>query len=111
MKLLFDQNLSHRLVILLADIFLDSEHVRNVELKAADDPVVWDYAKEHGFVVVSKDSDFRQRSFVLGHPPKVTWVRLGNCSTADVEALLRHYEETVKAIEEDSEISFLSLAW
>jgi predicted nuclease of predicted toxin-antitoxin system len=110
-KLLFDQNLSHRLVTLLEDIFPDSEHVRNVGLKAADDLIVWEYAKANGFMVVSKDSDFHQRSLVLGHPPKVVWVRLGNCSTADVAALLRHYEETIKALADAAQVAFLSLSW
>ena len=111
MKLLFDQNLSHRLPHSLRDLFPDSLHVRNVGLKAADDPVVWDYAKQHGFVIVSKDSDFHQRSLVLGHPPKVIWVRLGNCSTADIERLLRHYKVTIKYFENDSQATFLSLSW
>ena len=52
MKLLFDENLSHRLSVLVADIFPDSTHVRNVDLKASDDPEVWKYALENGFVVV-----------------------------------------------------------
>lgn len=66
MKLLFDENLSHKLARLLADIFPDSVHVREVGLKAADDPVVWEYAKDNGLIIVSKDSDMHQRSFVLG---------------------------------------------
>jgi len=110
-KLLFDQNLSHRLIRLLEDVFPDSQHVRNVGLKTADDPVVWDYAKAHEFVIVSKDADFHQRSLVLGHPPKVIWVRLGNCSTADVEQLLRHHKVTIDTLEDDSDISFLGLSW
>lgn len=65
MKLLFDQNLSHRLARALADLFPDSLHVRDVGLRAADDPVVWDYARQRGFVIVSKDADFHQRSFCL----------------------------------------------
>ncbi len=109
-KLLFDQNLSHRLTGLLSDIFPDSLHVRNVGLKEADDPAVWDYAKEYEFVIVSKDSDFHQRSLVLGYPPKVIWVRLGNCSTTDVLQLLKHYEDEIKAFNDDSEVTFLSLS-
>jgi predicted nuclease of predicted toxin-antitoxin system len=77
-KLLFDQNLSHRLARTLNDVFPHSLHVRDVSLKAADDSVVWAYAREHDFVIVSKDADFHQRSFVFGAPPKVIWVRLGN---------------------------------
>lgn len=89
MKLLFDENLSHKLVRQLADLFPDSVHVREVGLKAADDPLVWDYAKNNDLMIVSKDSDMHQRSFVFGYPPKIAWIRLGNCSTSDVEKLLR----------------------
>jgi predicted nuclease of predicted toxin-antitoxin system len=67
-KLLFDQNLSHFLVGRLDDLFPGSVHVRDVGLKEADDVEVWDYAKSNGLIIVSKDSDFHQRSFVFGHP-------------------------------------------
>jgi predicted nuclease of predicted toxin-antitoxin system len=110
-KLLFDQNLSHRLARSLEDLFPGSLHVRDVSLKTADDPVVWEYAKQHGFIIVSKDSDFHQRSFVLGPPPKAVWVRLGNCSTSDVERLLRRHVDAIKVFDKDSEAAFLSLSW
>ncbi len=55
MKLLFDENLSHRLVSLLADLFPNSVHVRNIGLKAADDIRVWDFAKVDDLIIVSKD--------------------------------------------------------
>ena len=70
MKLLFDHNLSPRLPRLLADLYPDSIHVRTVRLHESDDPIVWDYAKTNGFMIVSKDSDFQQRSLLLGAPPK-----------------------------------------
>ncbi|ADI13846.1 DUF5615 family PIN-like protein [Truepera radiovictrix] len=110
MKLLLDQNLSYRLIHSLEDLFRDAVHVRDVGLKDADDTAVWEYAKQHGFTIVSKDADFHQRSFLLGHPPKVVWVRLGNCSTSDVERLLRQHEETIKAFCRATEGSFLSLS-
>jgi predicted nuclease of predicted toxin-antitoxin system len=88
-RVLFDENLSPELVRLLADLFPQSVHVRDVGLKSADDPLVWQYAEENRLIIVSKDSDLHQRSFMFGHPPKLVWVRLGNCSTADVERLLR----------------------
>jgi predicted nuclease of predicted toxin-antitoxin system len=109
-KLLFDQNLSHKLVRRLADLFPDSVHVREVGLKEAGDPTVWAYAKDHGLIVVSKDSDFHQRSFLYGYPPKVVWVRLGNCSTADVERVLRTNYEVIKDFYEDETAAFLSLS-
>ena len=71
MRLLFDQNLSPRLVTMLADLHAGSTHVRNEGLQDADDDAVWAHAIRQGFVIVSKDADFHQRSFVLGHPPKV----------------------------------------
>lgn len=101
MRLLFDQNLSHRLVSLLADIFPDSQHGRNVGLKEAEDAVIWDYARREGFVIVSKDTDFHQRSFLFGPPPKVIWVRLGNCSTRDVADLLRKYVNDIERFHHD----------
>ncbi len=77
MKLLFDENLSYKLVRLLEDLLPHSIHVRDVGLKAADDPLVWEYARDNGLIQVSKDADMHQRSFLFGPPPKVVWVRLG----------------------------------
>ncbi|SRR5436190_1902088 len=110
MKLLFDENLSYKLVSLLADLFPDSLHVRDIGLKAAADPLVWQYAKDNDLVLVSKDADMHQRSFVLGQPPKIVWVRLGNCSTLDVEELLRHHFQALVVFYEDEEAAFLSLS-
>ena len=110
MKLLFDQNLSHKLARRLADLFPDSTHVREVGLKEAEDPAVWEYAKQQSFMIVSKDADFHQRSFVLGFPPKVVWVRLGNCTTAEVEQVIRKNFESIKAFVENEEVAFLVLS-
>ena len=110
MKLLFDENLSHKLVRLLADLFPGSVHVRDVGLKAADDSEVWKYAQDNSFIICSKDSDLHQRSFLLGFPPKVVWVRLGNCSTSDVEMLLRKHDATIELFADDDYASFLTLS-
>ena len=91
MRLLFDQNLSPRLVRLLADVFPGSIHVQDVGLSTAEDSEVWDYAKAYDFVVVSKDSDFQQRSLLQGVPPKFVWLRLGNCSVTESSDLLRRH--------------------
>ena len=98
MKLLLDQNLSPRLARTLAAIYPDTTHVRDVGLQAADDDTVWAYAAEHGFVIVSKDADFHQRSFVLGPPPKVVWIRRGNCSTVEIEGIFRSHEADLLAL-------------
>ena len=110
MKLLFDQNLSHRLVSVLASAYPDSVHVLNVGLGAADDQAVWTYARENGLTIVSKESDFQQRALLYGHPPKVIWVRLGNCTTAAVATLLRALHSDVLAFEADATAAFLVLS-
>ena len=79
---------------MLADLRSGSTHVRNEGLQRADDDVVWAYAIQQGFAIVSKDADFHQRSFVFGHPPKVIWIQRGNCSTEEIAALLRELDET-----------------
>ena len=89
MKLLFDQNLSPKLVNRLADLFPGSSHVQSVGLDCATDDVVWDYARQNGFAIVSKDEDYNSMSVVRGSPPKVIWLLLGNCTTAQVEAVFR----------------------
>jgi len=110
MKLLFDENLSPRLVVLLTDIFPDSVHVREVGLQAADDLAVWTYARDNGLVICSKDSDMHQRSFLFGYPPKIIWIRLGNCSTQEIADLLRNRMATIETFYVDDYASFLSLA-
>ena len=109
MKLLFDQNLSHRLVQALQKEFPDSRHVREVGLEEATDAVVWQYAAQQGFAIVTKDADFHQRSFLFGHPPKVVWLRVGNTSTTKIEALLRRRVDDVGAFCSDPESAFLIL--
>ncbi|MCA1817491.1 MAG: DUF5615 family PIN-like protein [Acidobacteria bacterium] len=109
MKLLFDQNLSPRLPRRLADIYPDSVHVREVGLRDADDADVWEYAKLNGFAIVSKDSDFQQRSLLYGDPPKVIWLRVGNCTVETVEVLLRRYSVAVHTFGLDAGKSYLLL--
>jgi len=90
-KLLFDQNLSHRLATALDDLFPGSAQVRPLGLDRADDAVVWRYAADNDFAIVTFDSDFADFSALRGAPPKIVWLRCGNRSTADVEAILRKH--------------------
>jgi predicted nuclease of predicted toxin-antitoxin system len=94
MKLLFDENISHKLALALIDLYPDSAHPRDVGLKTSDDRLIWEYAKNNDFIIVSKDADFYQRSLLFGHPPKIIWIRRGNCSTKTVESILRsHFDD------------------
>ena len=89
MKLLLDENLSDRIIHRIVYLYPNSEHVKTFGLTNTDVVLIWEYAKANGFVIVSKDSDFHQMSFLLGAPPKVIWLRCGNSTVAEVEQLLR----------------------
>ncbi len=104
MKLLFDENLSPSLVELLADLYPGSAHVHQCGLGSADDTAIWEYAKANGFTIVSRDSDFQERSILLGSPPKVIWLRASNWKSADVASFLRAAFQVVsRFIGEDDE--------
>ena len=60
MKLLFDENISHKLVPALVDLYPGSTHPRDIGLKTSDDRLIWEYAKNNGFMIISKDADFSQ---------------------------------------------------
>ena len=109
MKILFDQNLSFKLINALKDLYPGSVHVRDVGLAVADDITVWNYAKSNDLIIVSKDSDFYQRSILLGHPPKVIWIRRGNCSTKDIEQMLRDHFSDIEKFSNDIISSCLEL--
>ncbi len=109
MRLLFDQNLSRHLVGQLAVEFPDSRHVTEFELDSASDREIWDYAGEHDFVIVSKDSDFRQFAFLIGPPPKAIWLRLGNASTVDIFNVLRQHHQAISDFSESDDEALLVL--
>lgn len=93
----------------LAQLYPNSAHVRDFGLASADDEPVWRQAAAEGFTIVTKDDDFRQRSFLRGPPPKVVWVRLGNCRTADIETTLRARSAEILAFGADAEAALLVL--
>ncbi|MCI0418935.1 MAG: DUF5615 family PIN-like protein [Acidobacteria bacterium] len=109
MKLLFDQNLSPRLPHLVADLYPDSMHVREAGLHEATDTSIWAYAKQHEFTIVSKDSDFQQRSLLFGCPPKFIWLRAGNCPARIIEELLRRHSAAIHTFDQDPVESHLML--
>lgn len=102
MRLLFDQNLSRRLVERLADVFPGSTHVTYLGLAEADDLAVWSRAKTDGYAIISRDSDFNDLLILRGYPPHVIWVRRGNCSTDEIESLLRSRREEIDGLPSSS---------
>ena len=109
MRLLFDQNLSPKLVQALADVFPNSQHVFPLGMDRGEDAGIWEYAKDNGFTIVSKDADFIHRSFLHGFPPKLIYLELGNCPTRAVEQTLRDNFDLILEFQASDEKSCLTL--
>lgn len=101
MKLLFDENLSPKLPGLLETHFPESAHVRECGLLGQPDEDVWKYARTHSFTIITKDSDFRQRSMLYGHPPKIVWLRIGNCTRDQLVQLIMVDVQDIHALDTD----------
>lgn len=92
MRLLFDHHLSRKLVPRLSDRYPAASHVALHGLDRAEDSAIWGFARNNGYTIVTKDSDFNDMSTLRGAPPKIIWIRIGNCTTATIEQILRtHY--------------------
>lgn len=109
MKLLFDENLSPRLVDMLATEFPGSMHVHTAGLGETSDAAIWAYARSHGFVIASKDSDFFEMSVLLGAPPKLMWIRRGNCTTDQIAELIRANRDVIEGLVVHETARYLAL--
>ncbi|HEX9458120.1 MAG TPA: DUF5615 family PIN-like protein [Thermoanaerobaculia bacterium] len=109
MKLLFDQNVSPSLVGHLSDAFPGSAHVFQLDLGDASDLEIWQHARGNGFLLVSKDADFVEMSTLRGFPPKVLWLRIGNCVTRDITELIRSNHAAITELTNDPERGVLAL--
>ena len=109
MKLLFDENLSRRLVERLADLFPDSTHVAYQELLHAPDEHIWKLAKERGFAIVTADADFYERAIAFGPPPKVVWLSGRDYPTAFAERLIRSQAIRITEFLQDNDQAVLVL--
>jgi predicted nuclease of predicted toxin-antitoxin system len=108
-KLLFDQNLSPKLVSRLAEAFPDSNHVFTLGLDESKDTDVWEYARSNGFTLVTKDADFGDLSVLRGFPPKIIWIRRGNCKTSDIERILLDNQPAIEQLERDEVLGLVTL--
>jgi predicted nuclease of predicted toxin-antitoxin system len=102
--------LAARITAALPDLYPGSLHVRDAGLLGASDRVIWDHARRNGLVIVSKDEDSHRLSIFEGHPPKVIWIRLGNCSTEDIIRLLRDRRDVIEEFLNHQDAGFLALA-
>ncbi len=109
MKLLFDHNLSPRLVKQFAEVFPGSTHVYLLEMEQADDHQIWKYAQNNDFTIVTRDGDYNELLVLRGFPPKVIWIRRGNCSTVEIETILRLHLSDIQRLDSDSTLGILIL--
>ena len=104
-KFLVDENLSPKIVRLFDPRFPGTMHVSSAGLAGSGDEAIWRYAGEHGFVVLSKDSDFNQRALLRGHPPKIVWARVGEMRTNEIAATVLARADELDRFEDDAELS------
>lgn len=101
MKLLLDENLSRRVIPFILDDYPGSTQIALLG-EMAYDQEVWAYAKQNGFVIVTRDSDYLDLSALYGQPPKIVWFRSGNQSKAAVIHLLLKSKDAIeKALEHE----------
>ena len=103
MRLLFDNNLSPALVKRFRRQFPGSAHVFDLKIHTLPDSDIWEYAREKGYCVVTKDADFNLRSTTQGYPPKVIWLKIGNATTTRVEFILKLRSKDIHHFEHDVE--------
>jgi predicted nuclease of predicted toxin-antitoxin system len=95
---------------ILAHDFPASVHVRDVGLRAPEDRQLWDHARANGFAIVSKDTEFRERSYVEGFPPQIIWLDVGNAGTMAMAELLRRERQRIELFVKQDETSLLILS-
>ena len=99
MKLIFDQNISHRILKILAEDFTGSTSVKSENLIDSSDIVIWEFAKKSNYIIVTQDSDFNDFNSLYGFPPKIIWIRTGNLKTEELANILKNHIAEIKDFE------------
>ena len=108
-KILFDNNLSHRLLNKIQDLFPHSSHVMMLNLDESSDLEVWQYAKQNNFTIATKDSDFNDLAIYKGTPPKIIWLKIGNCKIVELENIFIKNETIIKNFLDDNHSAILEI--
>lgn len=108
-KLLFDQNLSYKIVKTILHHFPESSHVSLLKLEHEDDKSIWQYAKDHDYHIISKDADFIALNTLYGYPPKIIWLHAGNLTTQEIIVILKEKAETIDAFLDNDQLGLLEL--
>ena len=95
MKILFDQNISHRVLNRIQDSFPEAKHVREFNMQSSSDQIIWKFARENGFALLTFDSDFNDLATLYGIPPKIIWLRIGNTVTDNLAKIILQKKEAI----------------
>ncbi|MFH0867296.1 MAG: DUF5615 family PIN-like protein [Bacteroidota bacterium] len=95
MKLLFDQNISFRLIKKISSLFPEAVSVKEVGLENSADSAIWNYAIANDFAIVTFDSDFYELNILKKPSPKIIWLRTGNTSTDNLVKLFTDKSEVI----------------
>lgn len=112
MKILFDQNISFRLVKKIKVLFPDSAQVRELKLENLPDIAIWRFARENGYSIVTFDADYADLAALYGPPPKIVWIRNRNLTTSNLERVLNSWPDKIKEFiykEENKDIRCLEI--
>ena len=96
MRFVVDAQLPPALARYVASQGHQSEHVFDLDMTAADDSVIWNYAITVGAAIITKDEDFAIRVSVVPTGPAIVWLRIGNTSK---QALLHWFAPLLPRIE------------
>lgn len=109
MKILFDQNISFRIIKIISEYFPEAAQIRFVGHENSSDIEIWEYAKNNGYSIVTFDSDFIDITNLKGFPPKIIWLRIGNTSTEEIATILIENRSRIKEFLENQELAFLEI--
>ena len=108
-KLLFDNNISHRVIARISDIFPNANHVMLESLDESTDREVWRFARQNDYTIVTKDSDFNDLAIYHGSPPKIIWIKVGNCKVAQIAKILQDNSDVIKSFLDNSVSTILQI--
>jgi len=109
MKLLFDENISHKILKKIDSVYKESFHCNSIRPLLKNDLEIWEYARNNNFSIVTFDEDFYEWMVLKGFPPKIIWLRTGNTSTNDIANSLNLKVESIKEFLENPDIGILEI--
>ncbi len=109
MKLLFDQNISFRILRKIETLFPGSQQTKNLKLDGSSDIDIWEYASRNNYCIVTFDSDFIDISLLRGFPPKIIWLKMGNSSTVNIAEILIKNQTNIIEFLDSAENAYLKL--